>query len=103
MNITENQRIAVDLRYAIARDEYFRANPKNIYHYIYQRMVNRLFFVFLVFMAVLALVLSYGAAKGIGMFLAGLATGAVLGLFGYILAVCTVACVSMFCDWIRGY
>lgn len=103
MNITNSERIADDLKWEIRKGLGYSANPVNEYHEVYQSMINRVFFVFLVFMVVLALVLTYGMAKGIGMFLAGLATGAVLLLFGHILFVCTKGLVSFFCYWIRGY
>jgi hypothetical protein len=103
VNITNNERIADDLRYAIARDEDFRANPKNIYHYGYQRMVNRIFFVFLVFMTVLALVVQLGLTKGILAFLLGVAIGAAIGFIGYCLVLLSVNFVTEFFYWIRGY
>ena len=103
MNITENQRVANKLYSGIKRDIIYRDNPTNFYHDTYQNMINRMLYVFLVIMAALAPVLAYGVAKGIGMFLAGLATGAVLGLFGYFLVWVSVFFYTEFCYWIRGY
>ena len=102
MAITENQRIANKLRSEIKRYKIYRDNPTNFYHDTYQNMINRVFFVFLVIMTALALVLAYGVVKGLGMFLAGIATGFVLGIFGYFLVWVSVVFCTEFCYWIRG-
>lgn len=78
-------------------------NPDSRYHYMYQRIVNRVMTLFMVFLTLMQIHVT-GSWNLFGYFMLGAAIGGMLVLFFlFLLETLFKPLIEIFVDWITGY